>query len=85
MKLSSAFPELQPLISALGTLSPAEGIFLPLTSRGKVFAVLYGDNAVSGQTIGDLLGLEIFAAQAGIAMENAMLERQIAEMKLKGG
>jgi hypothetical protein len=76
--------ELQPLIAAMGTLAPTEGVFLPLTSRGKVFAVLYGDNAVSGQPIGDLLGLEIFTAQAGIAMENAMLEKQIAEMKTKG-
>ena len=72
-------------LAALGTLTPEEGVFLPITSRGKVFAVLYGDNARSGRPIGDLMGLEIFAAQAGIAMENSMLQRELDQARKQSG
>ncbi len=72
-------------LAALGTLTPEEGVFLPITSRGKVFAVLYGDNARSGRPIGDLMGLEIFAAQAGIAMENSMLHRELDQARKNSG
>jgi CheY-like chemotaxis protein len=65
------------LIESLGKRVPTEVVIVPLVSRRRVIALLYGDNAQHKKAIGDIEGLEIFMAQAGIAMENAMLLRQL--------
>lgn len=66
---------------ALGTLKPECFVFVPMVSRGRVIAVLYADNAVTNCKMPDISGMEIFMAQAGLAMEKALLERQIMTMK----
>ena len=45
---------------------------------GAMNGLLYGDNGVSGKPIGDLGGLELFMAQAGMALENKLLQRRLS-------
>lgn len=66
---------------ALGRRSPKETVAIPMISRGRVVAILYADNAISGDPLPDLSGIEIFMAQAGLAMEKALLERQLLSLK----
>lgn len=61
------------LISRLGSLLPTEVVVLPITHKGRVIGLLYGDNAEQKEPIGDLSGLELFLSQAGFAFENAVI------------
>jgi hypothetical protein len=38
---------------------------------------MYGDNGSTGRPLGDLKGLELFVAQAGMALENKLLQRKL--------
>jgi CheY-like chemotaxis protein len=60
------------LIRALGDILPTEVAVLPITHRGAVVGLLYGDNARTRRALPDLSGLEIFLSQAGLALENAL-------------
>lgn len=73
-----------PLIDKLGAPPPHEGALLPVSAGRQVFAVLYGDNAASARPVGDLRGLEIFVAQAGIALQNAALQRRLSDLATGG-
>lgn len=73
-------PPNAPLLEKLGAPAPRQAAFLPLLAGRHVFGILYGDNARSGQPVGDLRALEIFLSQAGIALENAFLQRRIATL-----
>ena len=74
-----------PLIARLGAPLPREAALLPVSAGRQVFAVLYGDNAPSDRAVGDLRGLEIFLAQAGIALHNAALQRRLSELSAGAG
>jgi len=52
-----------------------------MISRGRVVAILYAGNALSGDLLPDLSGIEIFMAHAGLAMEKALLERQLMHLR----
>lgn len=73
------------LIARLGGPLPRESALLPVAAGRQVFSVLYGDNARSGRPLGDLRGLEIFVAQAGIALHNAALKRRLSELSAAAG
>ncbi len=66
---------------ALGSKRAGEVVAIPMISRGRVVALLYADNAISGDPLPDLSGIEIFMSQAGLAMEKALLERQLMHLK----
>ncbi len=66
---------------SIGSVIPKECASIPMVSRGRVIAILYADNAVSGELLPDLSAIEIFMIQAGIAMERALLERQLLSLK----
>ena len=66
---------------ALGSKRVREVVAIPMISRGRVVALLYADNALTGDPLPDLSGIEIFMAQAGLAMEKALLERQLMHLK----
>ncbi|MBI5047689.1 MAG: DUF4388 domain-containing protein [Deltaproteobacteria bacterium] len=66
------------LVKELGGEWPYETFLAPLLVSGKVAALLYGDNVPEEKPIGDTESLEIFLAQAGIAMERALLERRLS-------
>jgi len=68
------------LVERLGGGSPKEVFVAPIIAGGKIAAILYGDNSPEDKEIGDTESLEIFLAQAGLAMEKALLERRLREM-----
>jgi len=68
------------LIEYLGGKRPVESFAAPIVAGGKVAAILYGDNIPLVEPIGDTDSLEIFIAQAGLAMERALLERRLIEL-----
>jgi len=70
----------QYLVDSLGSVKPQEVFVAPIIAGGKIAALLYGDNVPEDKEIGDTESLEIFLAQAGLAMEKALLERRLKEM-----
>jgi len=71
------------LVRHLGGVRPVESFGAPIIAGGKIAAILYGDNVMDQMPIGDTDSLEIFLAQAGLAMERAFLERRISELSLR--
>jgi CheY-like chemotaxis protein len=71
----------QYLVDRLGGMEPKEVFVAPIITSGKVAAIIYGDNAPEEIEIGDTESLEIFLVQVGMAMEKALLERRIKEMR----
>ncbi|HWR59654.1 MAG TPA: DUF4388 domain-containing protein [Thermodesulfovibrionales bacterium] len=69
------------LIKELGGGWPTEVAFLPVVTEGKVVALLYCDNADSGETFPENEGLEIFISQAGLALEKTLLQRKLTEIQ----
>jgi hypothetical protein len=67
------------LFEQLGGGEPREIFLGPLVSEGKVVALLYGDNLPEKSPIADTDSLEIFLAQAGLAMEKAHLQQRLKE------
>lgn len=65
------------LYERIGRFKATEGALLPLLTHRETIALLYGDNAVSGRALKRLDGLEVFLNQAGIALENAFLQRKV--------
>jgi hypothetical protein len=68
------------LVEVLGGREPSEVFVAPIIAGGKIAALIYGDNVPETREIGDTESLEIFLAQAGLAMEKALLERRLREM-----
>src|SRR3989442_1105741 len=73
------------LLERLGGPPPREAAVLPVLGGPVIFSLLYGDNGESGRPIGDLRGLEIFVAQAGITLKNAALRRRLATLSSSDG
>lgn len=69
------------LVKELGGSWPSESFLVPLMVSGRVAALLYGDNLPEEKPIGDTESLEIFLAQAGIAMERTLLERRLSAIR----
>ncbi len=76
-------PANRQLISFTGRLIPPAVALLPILSNRNVFAVLYGDQAVTRRPIRNLEGLEILLAHAGIAMENALQQRKMKSIRFR--
>ena len=53
----------------------------PLLTHRETIAMLYGDNPETGRALGRLEALEVFINQAGIALENAFLQRKIQALQ----
>jgi GAF domain-containing protein len=62
-----------------------EVIFFPVITEGKVVALLYCDNAISGDPFSETEGLEIFISHAGLALEKSLLQRRLHEIQESGG
>ncbi len=73
----------QYLVEILGGKAPDEVFVAPIITGGKIAALIYGDNVPEEKEIGDTESLEIFLAQAGLAMEKALLERRLQEKASK--
>ncbi len=69
------------LAALLGEAVPAEAYVAPLESGGQVVALLYADNLPDGGPLPDTAGLEIVIQEAGLILDRAALERQLAELE----
>jgi CheY-like chemotaxis protein len=65
------------LVARLGRFKAGGAVLVPLLTNRETIAVLYGDNPETGVTPGRLDTLELFINQAGIALENAFLQRKV--------
>lgn len=71
----------QYFMEEIGGVWPPEAVFLPVVAEGKVVAVLYCDNGLNRDPIGETEGLEIFISHAGLALEKSLLQRRLQEME----
>lgn len=71
------------IFDQLGGHKPQEVFLAPIFSGGRIVTILYGDNAPEDREIGDTTSLEIFLSQAGLALDRALLERKLKELKTK--
>lgn len=68
------------LIEQLEGYNPREVVIIPIMSKARVIALLYGDNKDHDKPIDTIEGIEIFMSQVGIAFENAVLERKLRSL-----
>lgn len=73
------------LMMELGGEWPPEIAFFPVITEGKVVALLYCDNAATGEAFSETEGLEIFVSQAGLALEKSLLLMRLQEIQKSGG
>jgi CheY-like chemotaxis protein len=65
------------LVGKIGRFRSASAALIPLLTHRETIALLFGDNPETGREIGRLDALELFINQAGIALENALLQRKL--------
>jgi CheY-like chemotaxis protein len=68
----------------IGRFQATEMALLPLLTHREAVAVLFGDNPETGRTLGRLEALEVFIDQAGVALENAFLQRKLQTFQTQG-
>ncbi len=78
LRLSGGVEDLGRLLDTIGRANTSEGVLMPVLYNRATLLVLYGDNGVGGRALGDLSGLELFMAQAGMALENKLLQRKLS-------
>ena len=71
------------MLHEIGSQWPDDTAFFPITAEGRVVALLYCDNLLTGEKIGETEGLEIFIDQAGLALEKSLLQRRLQDMEKK--
>jgi len=69
------------LLGKIGRFQSSGFALLPLLTNRETVAILFGDNADSGRALGRLAALDTFVNQAGIALENAFLQRKVTAMQ----
>jgi CheY-like chemotaxis protein len=67
----------QYLMGKIGRFRSGTVALLPLLTHRETIALLFGDNPETGRPFGRLDTLELFINQAGIALENAFLQRKV--------
>jgi CheY-like chemotaxis protein len=72
------------LMGRIGRFQAGAVALLPLVAHRETIAVLYGDNPETGREFPRLPALELFVHQAGIALENAFLQRKLQSLQEKG-
>ncbi len=77
-------PVTESMVRELGGGWPLEVIFFPVITEGKVVALLYCDNAPSGDPFSETEGLDIFISQAGLALEKTILQRRLLDFQRRG-
>jgi CheY-like chemotaxis protein len=69
------------LVGKIGRFQASELALMPLLTHRETIAVLFGDNPETGRPLGRLDGLEVFINQAGVALENAFLQRKVQTLE----
>ena len=67
------------LCRLLGNAEPREAYVAPLESGDRIVALLYADNLPGGGSLAETQALEVVLHEAGLALDRAALERQLAE------
>jgi CheY-like chemotaxis protein len=65
------------LMTRIGRFKSDSMALLPLLAHREAIALFFGDNPDSGRELGRLDALEVFIHQAGVALENAFLQRKL--------
>jgi hypothetical protein len=65
------------LMGKIGRFQSNSVALLPLVTHRESIAVLYGDNPETGSDFRGIDVLEVFVDQAGVALENAFLQRKL--------
>jgi CheY-like chemotaxis protein len=73
------------LMGKIGRFQSAHVALLPLVTHRETIAVLFGDNPETGRPTSNLDALEVFVNQAGVAFENAFLQRKIQNLQGQAG
>ncbi len=63
------------LAALLGSAAPSEAYVAPIESDGRVVALLYADNLPDDRPLGDTRALAAVLREAGLAFDQALLER----------
>lgn len=63
-------------LNQLGGKRPQEAVLIPIIMAGKVVAIFYGDDAGTGQPIGDLEQLEAIIGQTFSTIERSLLRHR---------
>jgi CheY-like chemotaxis protein len=71
------------LIGRIGRFHSGTVALLPLVTHRETIALLFGDNPETGQEFPRLDALEVFIYQAGIALENAFLQKKLQSLQEK--
>lgn len=71
------------MMTEIGGGWPDEAALFPVIAEGKIVALLYCDNLITGERMRETEGLEIFIDQAGLALEKSLLQRRLQEMEKK--
>jgi len=69
------------LVGKIGRFQSNEVALIPLLTHREAIAILFGDNPETGRPIGRLDGFEVFINQAGVALENAFLQRKVQSLE----
>jgi CheY-like chemotaxis protein len=69
------------LMGKIGRFQSRQVALLPLVTHRETIAVLFGDNPETGEELGRLDALEVFIHQAGIALENAFLQKKLQALE----
>lgn len=69
------------LVGRIGRFASAKAALLPLLAHRETIALVYGDNPETDREFARLESLELFMTQAGIAMENAFLQRKLESLQ----
>jgi len=72
------------LLECLGGTQPEQAYLGPIESGSSVIALLYGDQATSGDPMPDTTGIEVVLHHAGLALDRAALERALWEADSDG-
>lgn len=71
------------LMGKIGRFQSSGAVLLPVITHRETIAILFADNAETGREFGRLDALELFVNQAGIALENAFLQKRIQALQSK--
>lgn len=67
------------ILSEIGPGTANEAVLVPMRANGATMLLLYGDNGRIGKPLEGLASLELFVAQAGLALENKLLQRRLED------